>query len=326
MASSLTHCSFLTEPIISELKPSKNINRSSTSTRTGPMKAFSSFVSSLIPPSDVIRFYDRFDDYYEFTNFYLHPVWIDGHSWPTTEHYFQAQKFVGTPYYDYVRKLPFPRDAFKLSRDPLASRWIRQDWHSVKEKVMLKALRVKFSDIDLKRKLLCTDKKKLVEHTSNDSYWGDGGDGKGLNRLGELLMQVREELKNYEETNRIGRINDTKTSSSRLKRSNSFSGDLRSSERNEFVLKRGDRDFRTPTLARKSLSNSHSRKSQTDDVLCSQYRSIPSYRSPSSSHPVLSLSTKSSNSFYGISSHSHTSSHPPSREYNIINHQPTTHY
>jgi predicted NAD-dependent protein-ADP-ribosyltransferase YbiA (DUF1768 family) len=34
-----------------------------------------------------------------------------------------------------------------------------------------------------------------VEHTKNDAYWGDGGDGIGKNRLGQILMAVREELR-----------------------------------------------------------------------------------------------------------------------------------
>jgi hypothetical protein len=32
---------------------------------------------------------------------------------------------------------------------------------------------------------------EIVEHTGNDAYWGDGG---GENRLGQILMRVREEL------------------------------------------------------------------------------------------------------------------------------------
>jgi hypothetical protein len=39
--------------------------------------------------------------------------------------------------------------------------------------------------------LLATGDKNIVEHTENTSYWGDGGDGTGLNRLGVLLMEVR---------------------------------------------------------------------------------------------------------------------------------------
>ena len=36
---------------------------------------------------------------------------------------------------------------------------------------------------------------ELFEHTTEDLYWGDGGDGSGKNRCGVLVMQVREELK-----------------------------------------------------------------------------------------------------------------------------------
>ena len=63
---------------------------------------------------------------------------------------------------------------------------------------MLKALRAKFTDCcntQLRDKLRGTHEKVLIEHTSNDTYWGDGGNGSGKNRLGELLMQVRNELK-----------------------------------------------------------------------------------------------------------------------------------
>jgi ribA/ribD-fused uncharacterized protein len=43
--------------------------------------------------------------------------------------------------------------------------------------------------------LLGTGDAKLVEHTERDAYWGDGGDGSGQNRLGQILMQVRDELR-----------------------------------------------------------------------------------------------------------------------------------
>ena len=61
---------------------------------------------------------------------------------------------------------------------------------------MLVAVRAKFSQhAELTELLLGTGDAKLVEHTENDSYWGDGGDGRGRNRLGQILMQVREELR-----------------------------------------------------------------------------------------------------------------------------------
>ena len=60
---------------------------------------------------------------------------------------------------------------------------------------MLQALRLKFkTHADLRQKLLETGKAQLVEHTPRDSYWGDGGNGTGKNRLGILLKKVRSEL------------------------------------------------------------------------------------------------------------------------------------
>ena len=166
-----------------------------------------------------IKFYSRDEPYYEFTNFYFKPIQLDGHHWPTTEHYFQAQKFVGTPYYDLIRRLTTAREAFQVSRNPTASPWIRGDWERVKDQVMLKALRAKFSqDEILKKHLLDTNGRELVEHTFNDSYWGDGGDGTGRNMLGKLLMQVRSELRAVEKDS-----THMSVSSGRLRRSSSFS-------------------------------------------------------------------------------------------------------
>ena len=46
----------------------------------------------------------------------------------------------------------------------------------------------------LRAALLDTGSLILVEHTANDRYWGDGGNGTGQNRLGRLLMELREQL------------------------------------------------------------------------------------------------------------------------------------
>ena len=47
----------------------------------------------------------------------------------------------------------------------------------------------------LRAMLLGTGEAKLVEHTANDDYWDDGGDGTGKNVLGRILIDVREELR-----------------------------------------------------------------------------------------------------------------------------------
>ena len=106
----------------------------------------------------------------------------------------QAQKFAGEPDEEEIRRAAKPSLAAGMGRD--RKRPLRRDWESVKESVMLEALRAKFTQHeDLQAILLGTGDAVLVEHTANDAYWGDGGDGSGKNRLGRLLMQVRDELR-----------------------------------------------------------------------------------------------------------------------------------
>lgn len=141
-----------------------------------------------------ISFYRTTDDYGEFSNFSPHPIHVDGALWPTSEHYFQAQKFHDAGYRERIRRAHSPMDAAMLGRDRRQK--LRTDWESVKVGIMRAALRAKFTQhADLAALPLSTGGAKLVEHTTNDSYWGDGGDGRGRNMLGQLLMQVRDELR-----------------------------------------------------------------------------------------------------------------------------------
>ena len=152
--------------------------------------------------SSAIKFYNKHEPYYEFTNFYQAPLQIDGKVWATSENYFQAQKYIGTPLCDAIQQSHTAREAFDISRTPgLGLQWRRCDWEEVKEDVMYIALYAKFTQHeDLMKMLLDTGDRKLVEHTSRDSYWGDGGDGSGQNKLGKLLMRLREELRKEMET------------------------------------------------------------------------------------------------------------------------------
>ena len=139
----------------------------------------------------------KHDPYYEFTNFYQAPLWIDGRVWATSENYFQAQKYIGAPLFAAIQQSKTPREAFDISRTPvLGLQWRRSDWEEVKDDVMYVALYAKFTQHQhLRWLLLDTGERKLVEHTSRDSFWGDGGDGSGHNKLGQLLMMLRDELR-----------------------------------------------------------------------------------------------------------------------------------
>src|SRR4051812_34374982 len=128
-----------------------------------------------------------------FSNFSAHPIELEGRLWPTSEHYFQAQKFVGTEHEEAIRLAKSPMVAARMGRT--RERPLRSDWEMVKDEVMRAALRAKFGKYPaLRTLLLSTGDAELVEHTRTDRYWGDGGDGSGQNRLGQLLMELRSEL------------------------------------------------------------------------------------------------------------------------------------
>lgn len=153
--------------------------------------AVSQSPKSLVNP---VHFYERGAPYYEFTNFAAFPIRLDGKEWPTSEHYFQAAKFSHSPeLMDSIRKQPSPRAAFDVGRARSAS--VRKDWAEVKDAVMRRAVFAKFNQHESLRKLLLgTGYRDLVEHTTKDSYWGDNGDGTGMNKLGQTLMTVRAEM------------------------------------------------------------------------------------------------------------------------------------
>jgi len=143
---------------------------------------------------NTLSFYRTGEVYGEFSNFSAHPFTLKGREWPTSEHYFQAQKFAGTEHEEVIRLANSPMVAARLGRE--RTRPLRADWEVVKEDVMRTALRAKFEQHPpLAAKLLATGETVLVEHTANDSYWGDGGNGSGKNRLGHLLMELRAQLR-----------------------------------------------------------------------------------------------------------------------------------
>lgn len=145
----------------------------------------------------VINFYSVAEEFGEFSNFAAFPIKLQGKRWPTSEHYFQGQKFQDTGHREEVRRAKTPMIAARLGRD--RKKKLRRDWESVKGNVMREAVLAKFSQHDeLRNVLLATGEAKLVEHTTNDAYWGDGGDGSGKNMLGRILMEVREQLRQQE--------------------------------------------------------------------------------------------------------------------------------
>lgn len=150
------------------------------------------------PSTQPIRFYSVNAEYGEFSNFALYPITLKGKRWPTSEHFFQAQKFANASDQEEIRGASSPMIAARMGRD--RKRKLRRDWESVKIGVMREAVEAKFRQHDdLRVLLLSTGEAKLIEHTENDDFWGDGGDGSGRNELGRVLMAVRERLRKESE-------------------------------------------------------------------------------------------------------------------------------
>ncbi len=143
-----------------------------------------------------IYFYKVWQPYGCFSNFSPHPIEIQGTYWPTVEHYYQAQKFVGSEEAIIIPSIhgaPTPEEAAALGRH---GRKLRSDWEMVKTDVMRAAVLKKFSThTEIQKVLLVTGDEVLVENSPTDYFWGCGADKTGQNHLGKILMSVREEIR-----------------------------------------------------------------------------------------------------------------------------------
>ena len=140
-----------------------------------------------------IKFYKVNDTYGIFSNFSPSAIVLTSEIWPTVEHFFQASKFLNFGTKDRIKAMESPMDAAKEGRN--RDNILRDDWEQIKDTVMYKAVKAKFlQNHEMKSVLLNTGSLPIIEHTANDNYWADGGDGSGKNMLGLILMRVRDEL------------------------------------------------------------------------------------------------------------------------------------
>ncbi|WGV25898.1 NADAR family protein [Halotia branconii] len=144
-----------------------------------------------------IYFYKVWQPYGCFSNFSPHGIQIQGTYWPTVEHYYQAQKFVGSVdavIIPTIRAAATPEEAAALGR--CSTRQLRSDWQVVKTQVMREAVLKKFlTHADIRKILLTTGNEILVENSPTDYFWGCGAKTTGQNHLGKILMSVREEIR-----------------------------------------------------------------------------------------------------------------------------------
>lgn len=150
-----------------------------------------------------INVIDRFKDDYEFMSNFVpvevrYPADAD-YTYPSVEHAYQAAKTLDPEKRVWIRSAETAGQAKKRGNDPAL--WPRAGWQNIRLAVMENLLRQKFSQEPFRSQLLATGDAHLVEgNTWHDQFWGDCrceqhvGMG-GLNHLGRLLMEIRDEIR-----------------------------------------------------------------------------------------------------------------------------------
>lgn len=145
-----------------------------------------------------IFFYEQ--DFYPLSNFSAFTLQWKGLRFDTSEAAYHWEKFEGAArsgLRDEIWTAPSAHEAFKIAERN--KHWRRSDWDAVKVGVMGSILRAKAAQHEyVRRKLLGTGERELVENSWRDDFWGWGPKRDGLNMLGKLWMVVRGEIREAE--------------------------------------------------------------------------------------------------------------------------------
>lgn len=159
--------------------------------------------------AEQVFFYEQ--DFYVLSNFSAFSLLWGGLRFPTSEHAYHYMKFE-RPWADEERdgpidfngpevliaqaiySAPSAHEAFKLAEKHKPQR--RPDWDQIKVSVMRDILRAKAMQHEyVRRKLLATGNRQLIENSWRDDFWGWGPNRDGQNMLGKLWMEIRSELR-----------------------------------------------------------------------------------------------------------------------------------
>jgi ribA/ribD-fused uncharacterized protein len=140
-----------------------------------------------------VFFYEQ--DFYVLSNFSSFRVKWHGIDFDTAEHAYQCAKFIDTAVgiRHEIQGARSAHEAFKIAE--VNKEYRRSDWDEVKLAIMLHILRAKVDQHDyVRRKLLETGDRELIEDSWRDDYWGWGPKCDGQNMLGKLWMKVRKDI------------------------------------------------------------------------------------------------------------------------------------
>lgn len=143
--------------------------------------------------ADRVLFYER--EFYVFSNFSAFRLEWSGWTFDTSEAAYHWEKFpqqLGIRHK--IVMASSAHAAFKLAEQNRERR--RPDWDKVKVGIMKRIIRAKADQHEyVRRKLLETGERELIEDSWRDDYWGWGPNRDGNNMLGRLWMEVRDDLR-----------------------------------------------------------------------------------------------------------------------------------
>lgn len=146
-----------------------------------------------------IRFYRANEKPYgPLSNLYRRAIVFEGQEYQTSEHAYQAGKARKEEVKKWLMAAPSPA-LLAMAAHGLYVWDVHPDWSKTKFDRMKRVLLCKFTQHqDLQDLLLSTGDKRLVEVATVDNavnrLWGEVN-GKGENKLGVLLMEVRSEIR-----------------------------------------------------------------------------------------------------------------------------------
>lgn len=140
-----------------------------------------------------IFFYEH--EFYVFSNFSSFMVEWKGKLYPTSEHVYHSEKFESEDLKEKIRNTRSAHDSLKLAHKNKDS--YKPNWDEIKIGVMKEILQAKTEQHPyVKKKLLESHGRELIEDSWRDDFWGWGPNKDGKNHLGKLWMEVREEVLN----------------------------------------------------------------------------------------------------------------------------------
>lgn len=141
-----------------------------------------------------LDFYKEFGDLGYLATYSNHGFYKDGIYYKTVEHFYQSEKFDKDNIKTSIINCDTPKEASNIGRDRNLKRI--DNFRDKKLDVMYEGLYLKFSqNKDLRSKLIETGNKAIREMSVKESYWGVGPNLDGKNHMGQLLMKVREQVK-----------------------------------------------------------------------------------------------------------------------------------